>query len=136
MALPILTLVAQALGIGGSYVEKRMELTKAKLDAEIKVTQAKAEAEIAQAARAQQSEIDWDLTVARQMESTWKDEWFVILFSIPLVLAFIPFEWADKAVDRGFQNLEQMPDWYAYALGLAVAASFGYRKFVDFMRRK
>jgi len=29
-----------------------------------------------------------------------------------------------------------MPDWYKAAVGLAVAAAFGYRKFVDIMKAK
>jgi hypothetical protein len=47
------------------------------------------------------------------------------LFSIPLVLAFVPG--CEDIVQIGFAQLQLMPDWYKYALSVIVAASFGVR---------
>jgi hypothetical protein len=58
----------------------------------------------------------------------------VILFSVPLILAFIPG--MEGLVERGFQQLEQMPDWYQYSLGVIVAASFGVRSATKFFGKK
>jgi hypothetical protein len=66
--------------------------------------------------------------------SSWKDEWLVILFSIPLILAFIPG--MEDIVSRGFQQLEQMPEWYQYSLGVIVAASFGVRSATKLFNKK
>jgi hypothetical protein len=66
----------------------------------------------------------WNL--AQIQNSGWKDEWFTILLSVPLVGAFIP-----KAVPyiiAGFQALEGMPTWYKGFLATAVAAAFGFQK--------
>jgi len=79
-------------------------------------------------------EIDWDLKMADASASSWKDEWLVILFSIPLILAFIPG--MEDIVSRGFQQLEQMPQWYQYSLGTIVAASFGTRAATKFFGKK
>ncbi|OUU16195.1 MAG: hypothetical protein CBB97_23305, partial [Candidatus Endolissoclinum sp. TMED37] len=64
---------------------------------------------------------------------SWKDEWLVILFSIPLILAFIPG--MEGVVEQGFAQLEQMPDWYQYSLGVIVAASFGVRSATKFFKK-
>ena len=70
-------------------------------------------------------EANWDNIQATNSGSSWKDEYFTILFSIPLVMAFVPE--AVDVVKQGFEVLEGMPDWYKGFLGAAVAASFGIR---------
>jgi len=74
------------------------------------------------------------LEMAKGSQSSWKDEWLVILFSIPLILAFIPG--MEEVVANGFQQLEQMPEWYQYSLGVIVAASFGVRSATKFFGKK
>jgi len=68
---------------------------------------------------------NWENIQAGNAGSSWKDEWFTLLFSIPCILAF--YEPAVPVVMRGFFVLEDMPDWYKAFLGAAVAASFGLR---------
>ena len=53
-----------------------------------------------------------------------------------LILCFLPFEWAEQAVQNGFAALESMPDWYQYTLGVIVAASFGVRSATKFFGGK
>lgn len=70
-------------------------------------------------------EANWDNIQATNSGTSFKDEWFTLLFSVPLVMAFIPE--AVPIVRDGFAVLEGMPDWYKAFLGAAVAASFGIR---------
>ena len=70
-------------------------------------------------------ESSWDNIQATNAGSSWKDEWFTLLFSVPLVMAFIPE--AVPVVQEGFRVLEEMPEFYKAFLGAAVAASFGIR---------
>lgn len=79
-------------------------------------------------------EQEWDIVQAENSGRSWKDEWFTILLSIPLILAFFPG--CVNAVREGFMVLDTMPDWYKYLLGVAVAASFGYRKIADAIKGK
>jgi hypothetical protein len=97
-----------------------------------KVAKAQAEAIVMQ--KKATGEIDWDLEMAKGSQSSWKDEWLTILFSIPLILAFIPG--MEDLVRNGFQQLEQMPEWYQYSLGVIVAASFGVRSATKFFGKK
>lgn len=67
----------------------------------------------------------WEEIMAEGAGASWKDEWLTILFSIPLILAFIPA--AVPYVAQGFATLDLMPTWYKNGLGVIVAASFGVR---------
>ncbi len=123
-------LIGPIANIAGSWMDGKVEQTKAK--AATNVAKAKAEAVIME--KKATGEIDWDLEMAKGSHSSWKDEWLVILFSIPLILAFIPG--MEGIVANGFQQLEQMPQWYQYSLGTIVAASFGTRAATKFFGKK
>ena len=102
--------------------------------ANLKLVEAEAKATIMKSAAT--SEADWERIMAQGTQSSWKDEYLVLLFSIPLILAFLPFEWADKAVANGFAALDMMPDWYSYTLGVIVASSFAVRSATKFFGGK
>jgi hypothetical protein len=102
--------------------------------ANLKLVEAEAKATIIKSAAT--SEAEWERLMAQGSQNSWKDEWLTILFSIPLCLSFLPFDWADRAVKNGFAALEAMPDWYQYTLGVIVAASFGVRSATKFFGGK
>jgi hypothetical protein len=77
-------------------------------------------------------ESNWDNIQATNSGSSWKDEWLTLLFSVPLVMAFIPE--AVPYVIEGFKALETMPEWYRVYLGVIMAASFGVRQLVNFKK--
>ena len=116
--------------LAGTWLEGKVEKTKAETGA--KVAKAKAEATIME--KKATGEIDWDLEAIKGSQSSWKDEWLVILFSVPLVLAFIPG--MEEVVANGFAQLNAMPEWYQYSLGVIVAASFGVRSATKFFGKK
>jgi len=122
-------LVGPISQLAGTWLEGKVEKTKAEAGA--KVAKAKAEAVIME--KKATGEIDWDVTMAEASKHSWKDEWLVILFSVPLVLAFIPG--MEGIVQRGFEQLDKMPDWYQYSLGVIVAASFGMRSAARFFKK-
>ena len=112
---------------------------KGKADAQaaaenLKLVEAEAKATIMKSAAT--SEADWERLMAQGSQNSWKDEWLTILFSVPLIHCFLPFDWADRAVTNGFAALESMPDWYQYTLGVIVAASFGVRSATKFFGKK
>ena len=123
-------LIAPIASIAGSWIDGKVEQTKAKATAN--VARAKAEATIME--KKATGEIDWDIEMARSSASSWKEEWLVILFSIPLILAFIPG--MEDVVRNGFEQLNKMPEWYQYSLGVIVAASFGVRSATKFFGKK
>ena len=116
--------------LAGTWLEGKVEKTKAETGA--KVARAKAEATIME--KKATGEIDWDIAMAEGSKHSWKDEWLTILFSVPLILAFIPG--MEEVVSNGFAQLQAMPQWYQYSLGVIVAASFGVRSATKFFGKK
>ena len=106
------SLIGPVANLAGTWLDGHVAEKKAKTEAKINERQAT-------------GEIDWDIAQAKASEGSWKDEWLTILFSIPLVLAFVPG--CEDIVQIGFAQLQLMPDWYKYALSVIVAASFGVR---------
>lgn len=98
------------------------------------VSKAKAEAEAEVLTTAAQSKADWEYVMARNSGTSWKDEWLTLLFSVPLVMAFIPN--MVVYVQAGFVVLASMPDWYQYTLSVIVAASFGVRSAIGFNKSR
>lgn len=77
------------------------------------------------AKQGQQIEADWDTNAQQDMKTSWKDEFYVILFSVPLVMAFIPD--MQDIVLKGFETLNKTPDWYMLLITGIVASVFGLR---------
>ena len=120
-------LIGPVSGLIGSWMDSKTE--------EQRGAKAKAEAEAKVMVSAATSTADWEKLMAKGSQSSWKDEWLTILFSIPLILAFAG-EWGRTIVAEGFAALEVMPDWYQYTLGVIVAASFGVRSATKFFGKK
>ena len=127
----IQALIGPISSLAGTWLEGKVEKTKAEAGA--KVAKAKAEAVIME--KKATGEIDWDLKMADASAHSWKDEWLTILFSIPLILSFCG-DWGREIVTNGFAALESMPDYYQYTLGTIVAASFGTRAATKFFGKK
>ena len=123
-------LIGPIADLAGTWMSGKVEEKKA----QAKTRVAKAEAEAIVMQKKATGEIDWDLEMAKGSQSSWKDEWLTILFSIPLILAFIPG--MEEVVSNGFAQLQAMPEWYQYSLGVIVAASFGVRSATKFFGKK
>ena len=124
MGIPIIgDLFKSVAGLGQTYIEGKNAVSKAKADAKAAVIVKSAE-----------QEADWEKIMAENSGNSWKDEWLTLLFSIPLIMAFIPS--MVPYVHEGFKVLEIMPDWYQYTLSVIVAASFGVRSAIGFMKAK
>ena len=123
-------LIGPIADLAGTWMSGKVAEKKAQ--SATKVAMAQAEAGVMQ--KKATGEIDWDLEMAKGSQSSWKDEWLTILFSIPLILAFTPG--MENIVRNGFQQLEQLPEWYQYSLGVIVAASFGVRSATKFFGKR
>ncbi len=121
------------MSIFASVIGPVADLGRTWLEGKVAKTKAKAEAEAAVMINQSKSAADWETAMARASNTSRKDEWITILFSIPLVLAFIPS--AVPYVREGFAVLATMPDWYQYGLSVIIAASFGVRGAIGIMNK-
>ena len=121
--LPIIGVVVGALAeIGKSWLENR----RAKADGKIEITKAK----IATAVAKEKMKSTMDLSAMDGMQFSWKDEYLLILLSLPVIMAFIP-GLVPYAL-AGFNTIAMMPAWYQWALTGMVAATFGLRTWKGF----
>tara|TARA_B110000037_G_scaffold48271_1_gene59133 strand:+ start:78 stop:449 length:372 start_codon:yes stop_codon:yes gene_type:complete len=116
-------LIKTLVGVGGTFLQGKMDNKKAEIEGRNNAIQEKLK-----------QSGTWDEIHAKNSGESWKDEWFTLLFSIPLVLAFIPS--AVPYVEQGFRVLDMMPDWYKQALAVLVAASVGYQKLTQLFTKK
>ena len=73
--------------------------------------------------RGQEIDNSWELEQIKN--SGWKDEFVLLLLSIPLVMSFIP-QMQPYVVD-GFAALSTTPDWYQWLILSVFAAIYGIR---------
>jgi hypothetical protein len=107
-------LVTAITNLAGTWVSAKAESTKA--TAEARATALKTAA---------QSTADWERIMAEASKNSWKDEWLTIVFSIPLILVFIPSMVGH--IQAGFNALATLPTWYHEILMVIVLASFGVK---------
>ena len=78
-----------------------------------------------------QNTASWEQLMATASATSWKDEWFTLLLSAPVVAVVWGIGMNDvEILDRiglAFEELNRLPDWYQYLLFMAVSASFGIR---------
>ena len=113
-----------------SAISGWQERKKVKLEGDIAVAKAATEGKVKRLADGQVGDIAWENTSINN--SGWKDEWFTIILSIPVIMCFIPG--LVDYVRQGFTALEACPEWYRWAFLVAVSSSFGYRKLADMMK--
>ena len=125
---PVIPILTPIFGMLSDWLEGNRKVAQAKVEGQIRVTEAITESRINLAQTQQQMDDNWNQ--ASIANSGWKDEWFVILLSIPIVMCFFPG--GAEYVAEGFQALKyNTPEWYQYAFLVAVASSFGFKKITD-----
>jgi len=87
-----------------------------------------------------QNDADWESKMADATKNSWKDEFFSIILSLPLIAVAYSVAMDDTAiidrVNEGFAALNQLPEWYQYLLFIAVSASFGLKSADKIMSMK
>lgn len=116
--------------LGGKWLDKQ----RATADGKIKIAVARAEAEAQVQLTKATAEIEWERTMAQASQTSWKDELWTIFFVVILTLSFIPG--MDPYIKQGFENIAELPDWFGYAVMLAISAAFGKNIVSDFTSLK
>jgi len=118
-------------GISGHFKGKQ-ELKKAKIEAQKIIIQAEADtkkaialSKVKMAENGQMIDANLDEIAMKQMASSWKDEFIMFIFYIPVILAFIPV--TQQYALEGFEVMKQMPDWYQYSIIGILVVTFGMR---------
>ena len=77
------------------------------------------------------SDADWEAKMAEASKDSWKDEYFTIALSAPIIFIGYAIAVDDPTiiarVEEGFATLSRLPEWYQYLLFIAVSSSFGIK---------
>jgi hypothetical protein len=71
------------------------------------------------------ADVNWEMAFANQAASSWKDEYTLIVVSIPLWMAWIPP--LQKYVAPGFEAFSATPLWYQVMVQTMFYATVGIR---------
>lgn len=121
------TIVGKLLGgfgeeVAGYYRDRQ----RLKHERELEKLRGKIAYEKAKSERAERSEgRDHEWEQLSIQNSGWKDEWVLVILSIPLVLVFVPF--TQDTILQGFAALETTPEWFRWLIMLIYTAVFGIR---------
>ena len=111
-------------GITGYFKDKN-EIKKVEVEAEKMLVLAKAEAEANKMKRESEQDYDLDKIAMIAMDKSWKDEFLLILFSIPIAMCFFP-EYR-QYVEDGFKTLKIIPEWFMYIYVAMIVVIYGLR---------
>tara|TARA_R100001369_G_scaffold20873_1_gene38243 strand:+ start:239 stop:634 length:396 start_codon:yes stop_codon:yes gene_type:complete len=114
-------LLKPLLGVAGQAVSGFIETKKAK--AENKLVEIKAKTKLKEQQIA--GEVSWEASAVDQMKGSWKDELILICLLLPAVLVFVPG--MTPHIERGFEALHKLPDYYKHLLYLSCSVSFGVK---------
>lgn len=111
------------------YYKRKQELKQAKFEAQLKFEQAKGDRQAQLIREGLAADANWEMEFARQAATSWKDEYTLIVVSIPAVLAFTRTSWFDgpAIVADGFAALAATPTWYQILLCSMFGATVGIR---------
>ena len=98
-----------------------VETKKAK--SELKLTEIKAQKSLKEQQIA--GKISWEASAVDQMKGSWKDEFVLLALMVPAICAFLPF--MQPHIERGFEILSGLPEYYRHLLYLACSVSLGVR---------
>lgn len=102
-------------------IKSWMDIKEAEKNGKIAIQKAKVRSINKRAEKGQEIDAEWE--TAQIKNSGWKDEWVLLMFSVPSILCFI----YPQAVLDGFEALDATPGWYQYVFVTIALASFGIR---------
>jgi hypothetical protein len=103
-----------------------------KVETELRILQIEAQARTAEAQtklemakQGQKIDFELDRESVRQMQKSWKDEFLLLLFSLPVILTFIPS--MQPYVQKGWEMLNQAPEWFLWLYAAMIISVWGLR---------
>lgn len=107
------------------YFTRRMEIKAQDRQQERAIKQATVDRQIEMIKEGLHADMNWEMEFAKQAASSWKDEYTLLVVSIPLVMAFVPGLAPYVAI--GFVAFAATPLWYQVMVQSIFYASWGMR---------
>ena len=114
----ITTLISAVAGLGSQWLKNRAEKAQAKHERQVMDIK---------------GEQTWDQIQAEASKNSWKDEWFVVLFSLLLIPGPVAVMVDNQEMLARWKEMfvvleNSVPEMYWYILFVMISASFGIKK--------
>lgn len=109
----------------GNYVNERQKIKSAEKLRKMEYEDAIHKRKLDLISQGLTADMNWEMEFARQAATSWKDEYTLIVVSIPLVMAFIPG--LSEFVKLGFESFAGTPIWYQAMVQVLFYATYGIR---------
>lgn len=107
------------------YFNKRQEIKAVEHTAKLEIIKAEGDRRAQLIREGLAADMAWETEFAQQARSSWKDEYTLIVVSIPLIMAFIPG--LSIYVAAGFVAFASTPMWYQIMVQTIFYATYGIR---------
>jgi hypothetical protein len=111
----------------GDYFTRRAEIKAAEHAADVAVAQATGERQAQLIKDGLAADAAWEMEFARQAASSWKDEYELLILSVPMIMCFFPK--GAVLVTAGFAALSGTPVWFQGLLITIFLANYGIRNY-------
>lgn len=108
-----------------TYFNRRQEIKAQEHSQKLEIQKALTERQISLIEQGLAADMSWEMEYARQAGTSWKDEYTLIVVSVPLVMAFIPG--LSGYVMAGFESFANTPVWYQVMVQTIFYATWGIR---------
>lgn len=109
-----------------NYFKTKQEIKKVKVEADKEVIVAKAKATIKRVMRESEQDYDLNRVALENMNSSWKDEFILIVITLPFIMLFIP-DLQPYAIN-GLKAMESStPIWYQIMVISIFLSIYGLR---------
>lgn len=121
----ILGLLTGVPGAIAEYFNKKQELASIEYRQKMEYEEAVHTRKIDLIKAGLHADMNWEMAFANQAASSWKDEYTLIVVSVPLIMAFIPG--LAGYVSAGFESFAETPIWYQAMVQVVFYATYGIR---------
>jgi hypothetical protein len=121
----LLSLLGSLPQLLADIYKQRQEIKAKEREREFELQEAIHKRRVELIAQGLAADANWEMEFARQAATSWKDEYTLIVISIPALLCFIPG--MDTYVKAGFSALNETPAWYQITFLSLFLATVGIR---------
>lgn len=130
----MIQLIAAALGVAGQSLGSWIEGKNAERAAKLEIKKIEAQGKVEKAKALAQVEAEYDNYAQVAMRYSWKDEYLVLVLTMPFIISFftpyIAVLWGvdlAPALTAAWALVGQAPDWYQWSFMGVIVATFGLR---------
>ena len=133
MPFPIIAAISAIASPIGEWLKGVAARKRVKAEGKVRIELARVEHQVL----LQKQVGNYDVEAQRQMQFSWKDEYFSIVFTGPIIISFLaPFidllmaenpKTLTETLPIAWEAVAMAPDWYQWSVMGMIAATFGLR---------